>query len=85
MCIAGSLGITVDTLPSDDPVVALFAESAGRLVVEVPFAHRDRFAATLVDDITWLGVVTDDPVLAVDGHLRAPVGDLAGAFNRGDG
>ena len=84
MCIAGSLGATIDVLPHDDVAVALFAESAGRLVVEVPPQHRDQFAATLVEPITWLGVVTDDPLLTVSGHLRLPIADLAAAFHRGD-
>ena len=35
LCIAGRLGATVDALPHADPATALFAESTGRLVVEV--------------------------------------------------
>ncbi len=35
LCIAGRLGATVDALPHDDTATALFAESIGRLVVEV--------------------------------------------------
>ena len=35
LCIAGRLGAAIDTLPHPDVATALFAESIGRLVVEV--------------------------------------------------
>jgi phosphoribosylformylglycinamidine synthase II len=84
MCIAGSFGATLDTLPHDDPAVALFAESAGRLIVEVAPEDRHRFKATLGEPVTWLGTVTDEPVLTVADVLTITVRELAAAFHRGD-
>ena len=83
LCIAGRLGAAIDVLPHDDAATALFAESIGRLVVEVAPADVERFLAT-VGDAVRLGTVTADPVLALPGLAPIPVADLATAFLRGD-
>ena len=65
--------------PHDDAAVALFAESTGRLVVEV---HPDDLTGFLarVGGAHVLGTVTADPTLALPGLAPIPVADLAAAF-----
>jgi phosphoribosylformylglycinamidine synthase len=83
LCIAGRLGATVDALPHDDPATALFAESVGRLVVEVAPDDVERFLAT-VGNATRLGTVTAEPMLVLPGVGAIAVADLATAFLGGD-
>ena len=82
MCIAGRLGITVRTLPERDLATALFAESQGRLVVEVAPRDLDRFREMLGNDVTVIGAVTEDDDLVVPGMGAIAVTELADAFNR---
>ncbi|MET0324323.1 MAG: phosphoribosylformylglycinamidine synthase subunit PurL [Ilumatobacteraceae bacterium] len=79
LCISGRLGLTVDALPHADLATALFAESAGRLVVEV---RPDDLAGLLaaVGPAHLLGTVTADPVLRLPGVAPIPVADLVAAF-----
>jgi phosphoribosylformylglycinamidine synthase len=79
LCISGRLGLTVDALPHADPAAALFAESAGRLVVEVRPDDLDELVTTL-GDVHVLGTVSADPVLRLPGVRPIPVADLVAAF-----
>ena len=81
LCISGRLGATVEALPHADPTTALFAESVGRLVVEVRPGDIDAFLAT-VGPAHRLGVVTADPVLRLPGVTPLSVADLVAAFHR---
>jgi phosphoribosylformylglycinamidine synthase subunit PurSL len=83
LCIAGRLGIAVDSLPRPDPVTALFAESTGRMVVEVRPDLVARFLE-VAGPAHRIGVVTADPVLAFPGLRPIPVDNLAAAFTGGD-
>jgi phosphoribosylformylglycinamidine synthase subunit PurSL len=82
MCIAGRLGIAVRSLPDRDVGTALFAESLGRLVVEVAPRDLDRFSAMLGSDVTIIGDVTADDDLVVPRMRPLAVSELADAFNR---
>jgi phosphoribosylformylglycinamidine synthase len=82
MCIAGRLGINVTALPDRDLATALFAESLGRLVVEVAPRDLDRFRELVGDELGVVGVVTDDDALVVPGVRALAVTELADAFNR---
>jgi phosphoribosylformylglycinamidine synthase len=82
LSIAGRLGIAVESLPHPDPATALFAESTGRLVVEVRPDDVARLAE-LAGPTHRLGVVTATPVLALPGLEPIPVGDLVAAFTGG--
>ena len=82
MCIAGRLGITVAALPRPDLATALFAESQGRLVVEVAPRDLDRFREMLGDDVLVIGTVTEDDDLVLPGVRALLVTELADAFNR---
>jgi phosphoribosylformylglycinamidine synthase len=81
LCISGRLGLTVDALPHLDAATALFAESSGRLVVEVRPGELDQLVAT-VGPVHVLGTVTADPVLRLPGVTPIPVPDLVAAFTR---
>jgi phosphoribosylformylglycinamidine synthase len=83
LCISGRLGASVEALPHPDPATALFAESIGRLVVEVAPDDVERFLLT-VGAARRLGTVTADPVLSLPGVAPIPVADLAAAFLGGD-
>jgi phosphoribosylformylglycinamidine synthase len=90
MCLAGRLGMTV-TLDADDPVVDLFSESNGRLLVEVhasqvlafeneflggTAAYVRRIGSTVKD--RWLNISTPDAKLIslpVDVLVEAWMGD----------
>lgn len=84
MCIAGQQGAAIDTLPHDDVATALFAESAGRLVAEVEPGQLDAFRSLIAEPVTVLGVVTDEPALALPGNVKVALSDLAAAFHGGD-
>ena len=82
MCIAGRLGATIDDLPHDDLAVALFSESAGRLVIEVQERSVPAVMRIMDDDITRIGTVSDDGLLTFPGVDPVRVSDLADAFNQ---
>jgi phosphoribosylformylglycinamidine synthase len=83
MCIAGRLGARIDALPHDDRVTALFSESVGRLLVEVPPHSVDAFVKLMGRAVTPIGHVTDDGLLTLPGVQPLLVADLADAFNHG--
>ena len=82
MCIAGRLGATIDRLPHDDGATALFAESSGRLVVEVQPRRVDAFVKVMDGRASVLGAVNDASVLHIAGVEPIPVQQLVDAFNR---
>ncbi|MGI9644564.1 MAG: AIR synthase-related protein, partial [Ilumatobacteraceae bacterium] len=83
MCIAGRLGATIETLPHDDHTTALFAESVGRLVVEVEPGSIPAFMRVMDDHALRIGVVDDSGLLSLPGVDPILVADLADAFNSG--
>jgi phosphoribosylformylglycinamidine synthase len=84
MCIAGRLGARIDTLPHDDHATALFAESAGRLVVEVKPRSVAAFLKVLDDQALRLGVVDAGGVLALPGMEPVDIRVLTDAFAGSD-
>ena len=81
-CLRGGRGARV-VLPAElDPFVALFAESAARVVVAVAPAAEPRFmglCAARGVPMTRLGVVGGD-ALDVEGILRVPLTELRAAY-----
>ena len=80
MCIAGRLGATIDGLPHDDLATALFAESNGRMIVEVRPRSVAAFMRVMDDRALRIGSVNDDGVLSITGLDPIPVQQLADAF-----
>ena len=81
MCIAGRLGAMIDELPHTDTATALFAESTGRLVVEVEPRRVAAFLKVMENRAQRIGTVDESLVLTFPGLDPIPVGDLADAFN----
>jgi phosphoribosylformylglycinamidine synthase subunit PurSL len=81
MCLAGRLGASIDTLPHDDLVTALFSESIGRLIVEVEPQSVDAFVRIMDGKALRLGEVNDSGLLSFPDVEPVHVADLAGAFN----
>jgi phosphoribosylformylglycinamidine synthase len=83
MCIAGRLGATITSLPHDDLATALFAESCGRLVVEVRPERLDSFLDVLDGRAQVIGLVNDESNLAFPGVAPIDVQALVDAFTGG--
>ncbi len=83
MCIAGRLGATIDTLPHEDLATALFAESCGRLVVEVQPRHVAAFLEALDGRARRIGTVNDRSMLEIVGIDPLAVHELVDAFHTG--
>ena len=83
MCIAGRLGATITSLPHDDLATALFAESCGRLVVEVRPERLDSFLDVLDGRAQVIGLVNDESILAFPGVAPIDVQALVDAFTGG--
>jgi phosphoribosylformylglycinamidine synthase len=81
MCIAGRLGATIDQLPHDDRTTALFAESSGRLIVEVQPRRVDAFVQVMDGQAMVLGTVNHASILQIVGVEPITVQQLADAFN----
>jgi phosphoribosylformylglycinamidine synthase len=81
MCIGGRLGARIDTLPDEDLVTSLFAESVGRLVVEVEPRSVPAFLRLMDHHATTLGAVDDSGNLGLPGLEPIPVATLADVFN----
>jgi phosphoribosylformylglycinamidine synthase subunit PurSL len=68
MCIGGRLGMAL-TLEGGDPLVLLFSESNGRLLVEVQPAHREAFEAHFAGHpeslVKSIGTVTNTARLSI--------------------
>ena len=82
MCIAGRFGANIEQLPHPDPTVALFSESTGRFVCEVPSTGLASFLELMDGDATVLGYVTATRVLTMPG-VSLRVDELVTAFNEG--
>ncbi|MFV0307763.1 MAG: phosphoribosylformylglycinamidine synthase subunit PurL [Desertimonas sp.] len=81
MVIAGRLGITVESLPHPDPAVALFAESTGRLILEVAPADLPELAR-VVGPLHVLGTLVAEPRLSLPGIEALGLDELSDAFHR---
>ncbi len=81
MCIAGRLGARIHSLTHDDVATALFAESMGRLVVEVEPTSLPAFNRVMHDQVHLIGEVTESGALELAGIGDIAVSDLADAFN----
>lgn len=65
MCIGGRLGLAL-TLDTNDALTALFSESNGRLLAEVPPQHRADFEHLFAElPIARVGMVTSAPRLTI--------------------
>jgi phosphoribosylformylglycinamidine synthase II len=80
MCIGGRLGATIRHLPHRDVATALFAESIGRLIVEVEPGDVDTFTAQMNGEVAILGAVTADGILDFDQAGSVDVVELVAAF-----
>jgi phosphoribosylformylglycinamidine synthase len=80
MCIAGRLGATIDTVAHDDLATALFAESCGRLVVEVQPQRVAAFLTVMDNRAIRIGTVNDDSTLRIAGVEPVPLSALVHAF-----
>ena len=81
MAIGGRLGVRVDQLPHPDLATALFAESIGRLLLEVrpdDLRELERFLGD--GDRSVLGTVTAEPVLNLGHGITIEVDELVAAF-----
>ncbi len=77
MAIGGRLGLALAA--DGDPVVTLFSESNGRLLVEVAPEQAEEFVELMDGDALRLGTVTDDPTLRIivrDVTIDVPVATL---------
>jgi phosphoribosylformylglycinamidine synthase len=83
MCIAGRLGISLDALPHENATTALFAESTGRLIVEVEPRSVPAFLRVMDDGAQRIGVVNHSGALKMPDAPAIPVSELADAFNSG--
>ena len=79
LVITSGLGVEITTLPHDDVSVALFAESIGRLVLEVAPDDVDELVR-VVGPLHRLGVVTDEPALVLPGLDPLSRDELRAAF-----
>jgi phosphoribosylformylglycinamidine synthase len=80
MCIAGRLGATIDAVPHDDLATALFAESCGRLVVEVRPPRVAAFLKVMDNRAVRIGTVNDESTLRIAGVDSLPLDALVRAF-----
>jgi phosphoribosylformylglycinamidine (FGAM) synthase-like enzyme len=80
MCIGGQLGVEVTALPHEDLVVALFSESASRIIVEVAPQSVDAFAAAVPGPVQVIGTVTASPSLVLPGLRPLDVTELAASW-----
>ncbi len=70
-------------LPEGDPVVQLFSETPGRILISLPPANADAVGALCAEHgipAAHLGTVTDTGTLEIPGHLAVPLADLREAW-----
>jgi phosphoribosylformylglycinamidine (FGAM) synthase-like enzyme len=84
MCIGGRLGLAL-TLDTNDALTALFSESNGRLLVEVPPEHCAGFETLLAGlPLARVGMVTGGQRLTVSTRttslITLPVEQLVAAW-----
>ena len=66
-----------------DPVVQLFSETPGRVLISLPPANADAVGALCAEHgipAAHLGTVTDTGTLEIPGHLAVPLADLRDAW-----
>lgn len=81
-CLPHNLGVAL-TLPPMDPTVALFSESAGRVLLSVDGRHIARLEALATEygvPLTRLGEVIEEPSLEVHGQFKLSLGELREAW-----
>jgi phosphoribosylformylglycinamidine synthase subunit PurSL len=84
MCIGGRLGLAL-SLEGGEATTALFSESNGRLLAEVPLAHQSTFEARFAgQSLTRLGVVTGNAQLIIGRVISLPLSNLCAAWLDGD-
>ncbi len=83
MCIGGRLGADIEQLPHDDVTTALFAESSGRLIVEVQPRRVAAFLKVMDGRAQRIGTVTHDASLRFPGVDPVPLAALVDAFDGG--
>ena len=70
-------------LPEDDPVVQLFSETPGRVLISLPAAHADAVGALCSEHgipAAHLGTVTDTGTLEIPDHLAVGLAELSNAW-----
>jgi len=70
-------------LPEGDPVVQLFSETPGRVLISLPPANADAVGALCAEHgipAAHLGTVTDTGIVEVSGHFALPLADLRAAW-----
>jgi phosphoribosylformylglycinamidine (FGAM) synthase-like enzyme len=77
MCLGGDLGLDV-TIVDDDACRALFAESLGRLVLEVREENVPRVLGDLGAETTVIGRTVTEPVLTITTPAGRHAWSLAG-------
>jgi phosphoribosylformylglycinamidine synthase II len=78
-CIAGGLGMELRLLSTLRLDQYLFSESTGRVVVTIDPKHKQDFEFLFAHDAHFLGTVTEEPVLSIDG-IEINVADLETAY-----
>jgi phosphoribosylformylglycinamidine synthase len=86
MSIGGRLGLRLD-LPGEDPILSLYGETNGCLLVEVPVEYGHQFVAQFGGlPCIHVGLVTQDEFLAVTHHMHnifsLPLHQLVEAWTR---
>ncbi len=81
MAIGGRLGLDITALPSTDLAVALFSESAARIVVEVPAGELDALRHHVPGPLLTLGTVVAAPELRLPGVRAIDVDELVAAWS----
>ena len=81
MCIAGRLGASIALDGSQDAIIACFAETTGRFVVEVAPEDTAQFEQILADVPHWqIGTVNTTGVLAINDWIDLPIHQLETAW-----
>lgn len=83
MCIGGRVGASLDTLPHDGLVTALFSESTGRFICEVNPDDVEWFLSGLNEPAVIIGQVIRDAELRIAGVATIPLKALQTAFQGG--
>ena len=81
-CLRHGQSVSFD-LPEGDPVVQLFSETPGRVLISLPPANADAVGALCAEHgipAAHLGTVTDTGTLEIPGHLAVPLADLRDAW-----
>ncbi len=78
-CIASGLGMDLRLLSTLTLDKYLFSESTGRVVVTIDPKYKQDFEFLFAHDAHYLGIVTQDPALSIDG-VKINIADLESAY-----